>query len=755
MRSFSPTFTEKKNARANVPINLLELWLEGGQNILYFSDRDMTLEGIAYRGQILDWGTWGKGANRLVLANAGSPPLPEILKQMPPEGSLVKLYQWFEGLSAEEQVLLWVGKVSGGVTLSEETIELPVEPLEKSLHKILGRRISPSDYPFCPSINLGKLEPIVIGQVAASPAWLVDPGGSSPLSADLDATANIIYLENISSFPSTGYILLEEELISYAAKTSSSLTGCQRGLSGTIAKSHRKNTWVREYNAPQVYVAAGHPSLTLDAVYLEEKKLDLGTYTVNLADSTTVPGRLLTTITLNKSLAPPQPSGFKTLMVWPDAAGTGNSAQNPAYCYDQDRGNVALLKSAGRQLIVKRQGAVADLGAISRVALEVRHFSKSHWAANEKVALYLGKGSSWDLAGYLSRPAAEDLTQEGSHEHQAATRKVLVKLNNILAQAHMDNNLLNNVYDDNFAKGCVFYGNQTFKVNRATVVGNASGQITKVWACFNYYQADVSPRIKLGVNHANGASVWFYAAAVSSGQASRTDKVDITQSRSWQWNDFVGDNAYFWGEGNGGTVSNAYVMELWWEVEYIPLSGTKEAKGVSAPTKKIRDVFDVTGLWATQTEEAQDWDWFLGRQVKLELQNPGSSTEVYIPTVAWEVTYAPQDKPQPVLFADIRGYSDDAQGTYTGTPGALVENPTDVFKLILGHQDFLNLPFSLYLDQNSFIRARESFSNRGYRLGGTLLTSVKSEDLLAELAYNSRAWFLFGPEGKAKLIFRV
>jgi hypothetical protein len=755
MQSFSSNFTEKKNARANVPVNLLELWLEGGQNILYLSDRDISVGTIAYAGQILDWGVWGKEKNRLVMANAGAPPLANIFRQTPPEGALIKLYQWFEGLTAQEQALLWVGKVVGPVTIKEEKIELVLESQEKGLHKIFGRRLTSGDYPYCPAENLGKLEPIVWGQVGPSPTWLIDAGGSSPLSKDVSSDDAVMALEDTSSFPSAGYILLEEELISYGAKTARSLTGCQRGLAGTIGKSHRGGTWAYEYDAPQVYVAAGHPSLAVDAVYQEDKKLPAQAYTINLANSTLVPGRLLTTITLNKPLASSPPIGYKSLGVWPDAVGTGNTAQNPEYCFDQDVGNVSVLKTNGRLLVLKRQGTVAHLGAINRITLEVRHFSKLQWGANERVALYAGSGSSWDFVGYLSRPAAEDLTQEGSHEHQASTRVALIKPNNILYQTGMGTNILPNVYDDNFAEGCVLYGNQSFKVNRATSVTNASGQITKVWACFNYYQVGSSNTMKLGVNHPNGASNWFYASAVSPGQASRTEKRDITLGRNWQWSDFVADKAYFWGEGNGGGAGNAYVMELWWEVEYIPSSGLKGAQGVSSPTKKIRDIFDITPLWASQNQELEGWDWLTGRQIKLELQNVGGQTEVYIPTVNWEITYAPKAQRLPVLYADIRGYADDAQGTYSGTPGALIENPADVFKLILGHQDFLNLPLSQYLDQNCFAKTRINFANRSYRFGGTILKLVNSEDLLEKLAFNCRSWFFFGPQGKAKLVFKV
>lgn len=755
MRNFPPTFTGKKDARANTPVNLLELWLEGGQNILYFSDRDITLDEISYHGLVLDWGVWGNEENKLVLANAGSPPLADTFSQFPPEGASIKLYQWFSGIAAQERALLWVGKVLGPVTITEEKIELTLNSLEKGLHKILGRKILASDYSFCPKENLGKLEPIILGQVAASPAWLVDPGGSAPLSADISATAAVIPLEDISSFPSSGSVFLEEELISYTAKTGQSLTGCQRGLAGTTSKSHRQGAWAQEYNAPQVYVAAGHPSLAIDAVYLEEKKLASTEYSVNLANSNLVPGRILTTITLNKPLSSPQPSGFKIIRIWPDAVGTGNTAQNPNYCFDQDLGNVSLLKSPNRLLAVKRQGAVADLGSIAQVQLEVRHFSKFQWTANEKIALYVGIGSSWDLVGYLSRPAPEDLTQEGGHEHQAPVRTAMVKLNNILYQTLLDTNILPYVYDDNFAKGCALAGSQAFKVNRATTVSNVGGNITRVWACFTYYQVGTTKQMKLGVNHPNGASYWFYASPLSPGQASRTEKRDITQGRSWQWTDFVGNNAYFWGEGNGGIAGNAYVMELWWEVEYTPASGAKGAQGVSAPTKKIRDTFDLTALWASQSQEISEWEWFLERQVKLELQNPSGLTEVYVPTVVWEITYTPKGRRFPVLYADMQGYADDAQGTYTGTPGMLIENPADIFKLVLGHQDFLNLPLSQFLDQDALAKARENCANRNYRFGGTILAPMKSEDLLVELAFNCRSWFLFGPEGKAKLIFRL
>jgi hypothetical protein len=65
----------------------------------------------------------------------------------------------------------------------------------------------------------------------------------SYLGADITDTATSITLLNASSYPSTGTIFIDSEQISYTGVTNNTtLTGCVRGVNGTVAASHTAYT---------------------------------------------------------------------------------------------------------------------------------------------------------------------------------------------------------------------------------------------------------------------------------------------------------------------------------------------------------------------------------------------------------------------------------------------------------------------------------------------------------------------------------
>jgi hypothetical protein len=76
------------------------------------------------------------------------------------------------------------------------------------------------------------------GQIAGEPSTTMnDPSGIS------DSDTSII-LTDASSFPSSGTVLIEQELITYSGISTNTLTGCTRGTNGTTAASHADGTIV-------------------------------------------------------------------------------------------------------------------------------------------------------------------------------------------------------------------------------------------------------------------------------------------------------------------------------------------------------------------------------------------------------------------------------------------------------------------------------------------------------------------------------
>jgi len=67
---------------------------------------------------------------------------------------------------------------------------------------------------------------------------------TSYLSQAINSTVTVIPMLNASSYPESGIVQIDSEKISYTTSTATSLTGCVRGVDGTVAASHTIDTQV-------------------------------------------------------------------------------------------------------------------------------------------------------------------------------------------------------------------------------------------------------------------------------------------------------------------------------------------------------------------------------------------------------------------------------------------------------------------------------------------------------------------------------
>tara|TARA_E500000318_G_scaffold4489_1_gene4686 strand:- start:1601 stop:2122 length:522 start_codon:yes stop_codon:yes gene_type:complete len=65
---------------------------------------------------------------------------------------------------------------------------------------------------------------------------------STTAAEAIDATETEIDLTSAASFPTSGTILIESEVITYTGKSTNTLTGCVRGANGTTAATHANTT---------------------------------------------------------------------------------------------------------------------------------------------------------------------------------------------------------------------------------------------------------------------------------------------------------------------------------------------------------------------------------------------------------------------------------------------------------------------------------------------------------------------------------
>ncbi len=93
------------------------------------------------------------------------------------------------------------------------------------------------------------------------------------------------------------------------------------------------------------------------------------------------------------------------------------------------------------------------------------------------------------------------------------------------------------------------------------------------------------------------------------------------------------------------------------------------------------------------------------------------------------------------LHAVVNGYADDAYGTYTGAPGAVIERPDAVIKHFLEVATGIFSPADM--DAASFAAAGSFYAANGYKLAFCLDKKVKPSQWLSELAFESRSTLVY------------
>lgn len=104
-----------------------------------------------------------------------------------------------------------------------------------------------------------------------------------------------------------------------------------------------------------------------------------------------------------------------------------------------------------------------------------------------------------------------------------------------------------------------------------------------------------------------------------------------------------------------------------------------------------------------------------------------------------------------LITANVQGYQDDASGTYTGTPNALITRPDHVFKHIWC---VLLSALLADVDAASFAAAGVYYAANNYQFGLLINQQILAADLFMRLALQCRSRFLVTAYGTAKLFVR-
>lgn len=101
------------------------------------------------------------------------------------------------------------------------------------------------------------------------------------------------------------------------------------------------------------------------------------------------------------------------------------------------------------------------------------------------------------------------------------------------------------------------------------------------------------------------------------------------------------------------------------------------------------------------------------------------------------------------VTCDVEGYVDDGGGTYTGTPAALITDPSDQVRHILAVQ--LGLTLVTWVDTTSFDAARAAYTAGAIIAGWGLYDQIDSAELLERLRWSCAARLFQAATGKFKM----
>lgn len=319
-RTLATAFSVEKNRVDSAPFNTAVFHFGGSVGDIYVADRDITIGGNAHYGIVSSWGEYqsvvsprdgvfslGKMTIELInfpIFGAPAKRFTDLWSGLGVEGIEVDVYQCVrqESQDAVLQDLLFAGVMR---PLSYQPSSCQVEIYSVS-EKYLDRAevsfaIDQTDYPNADPDDIGKRANVIYGSVTKAKAHKVLVGLKSTVRSTMaaGATAITIHDDFYDALPSTGSVIIGNETKAYTAKAGSA--GARTLTCTATADSHNKDDTIIQVVTSWVFQAAGHAMKSIDKVYVRrgDKIIPLAAaqYTVNLANTTLVSGKTLTTIT--------------------------------------------------------------------------------------------------------------------------------------------------------------------------------------------------------------------------------------------------------------------------------------------------------------------------------------------------------------------------------------------------------------------------------------------------------------------------
>jgi len=797
-------FITAKNAATRSPRQLAVFhFIEAGE--VYVSDQPLgAADGLSneYSALVEDWGelvdmAGGDPADQnaseirqltLTLWNGGTTPFCDYFLKEDPEDVLVDIYQWFLGLSDNDKALIDTFVVQDPIEFNEASHLLRLDLLSLGIRydNPIGDLLNTDDWPTAKTEDIGKGIDLIIGSpgeiktVCAKTTPIATLNGSI-----LSGTPTITAHENLNDldFSTSGYVQIGEEKMNYTSRTSSAFNVAVRGCYPTEATEHLDGDQITEVIDDYTYLAGKGPVSSISNVKVAGIPAPAGIYTA-YPDSD--PARIEFT---EKPYANQYAKGSRFLEMQFDAVNDENTAYQPHYAYDAAaNASAAKINPDNPKLSVRQVTENPNRGEIVKAYLAVEHWESAVFLSDYVEVSITGIA----VLGRLSRPNPADVIDidaavdiDHGHSHHVGDEHTHPFTDPTIAtedptHTHEAEGLTTVI--DRYA-----YDTTPFGLLYGPYEVNAQGrEYITVWAAGCPEEWDTlsitvkiigdSLRVEMSAYGDLGVfgSNWFGRKTCIEG----THTYGFGPGKVSDGKVMIRFRTY----GTGVMNAHIFVSKTGFKLEFIVNAGiipkeTGVTAGIStsgsnaeggdkesddvddlatdnvpvevaaseAATRSIVNLFDVTDYVNF------DWDWFTNKDIVIEYLGSGESKNVYILHAFFDVEYRKKE----IVFSDdvtaeVAGLIDDASGTYTGTPNALITRPDHVRKYLLCHRG--GLP-AAYIDSAGFSTAGNRYLTLGYQFDGVLDANLTVREVEKKLARQCRSRF-FWNAGKAKIALR-
>ena len=762
MRSFNANFITEKNKRADgpAPINLLTF---GFSTPKYISDRDITPSGgSAHAGLIKEWGfidssiaqTPGSGVLgaiqicdlQLTIINSESPPFSDNFTITdPPENVTVELYQWFNGLLYSEKEIIFKGIIAGQPKYDEQECRLTIRGIFEKYNKLIGEDliINVDDYADADPDDIGRMQNICYGDSKKIPCRSIKSGGVDNLESEINASVTSAELSNASEFSASGVIQCDDEKISYTGKTGNTFTGCTRGYDGTDAKSHAEGEPVWQIIDFFVYEVAGHPVKSIGDIYVDDMRVtalatkytgQTGNQLGGYGDKAvfTVPARitrqqaidllvddgidvndaiaLVDTIDVADGISIAETIGVSDTILVNDNIGVSDTIDVSDNIDVTDTIDVDDGIGVSDTIAVNDSIGVSDDIVIKTILNSIHHSSDSdigdhhhNVSATDVISSGHNNFSPVIVSANSKNGSSEkwSFTVDVISLGTSGTFRVSIKPfhgSTYTTVFEINNGVISVPLYEPFLKFWPTYDTPTSNGEFKTYVGggfdgDAHSRLTDVEVTLNEYETTAT---KTGSANKSG-SASKTGAATKSGAVTKIGTVVKTGAASKS--------------GAASKTGSASKSGAATKTGTVTKNGTVNKTGAATKDGTVTKTGTVT---LTGNSVA---DMHIGK----------------------------------LVVANNEGYQDDASGTYTGTPNALIERPDHIFKHLW--IVILSAPAG-DIDTPTFNAAGTFFAANSYKFSLLISKPIRAEDLFMKLALQCRSRFFVSPYGKAKLIVR-